>query len=119
MNFFGLGLPEIVFILLLLLLLFGPQDLARNGRAVGRFLNRLVRSPEWKILSETGKTIRDLPTRLMREANLEDITRTVDSAPPLQGNRAPTDFAGTIRPPTVPPPAPPEKRQSTDETGHG
>lgn len=119
MNFFGLGLPEILFILFLLLLLFGPQDLARHGRALGRFLNRLVRSPEWKMLRETGKTIRDLPTRLMREANLEEITRAADPAAPLPGNRAPANSIGTIRPPTVPPPSSPEKTNSTNETAHG
>ncbi|MCS7011491.1 MAG: twin-arginine translocase TatA/TatE family subunit [Anaerolineales bacterium] len=78
MNVFGLGLPEILFILFLILLIFGPQDLARTGRALGHFLNRVVRSQEWKMLHETGQTLKNLPRRLMREANLEEIQQAID-----------------------------------------
>ena len=37
MEFFGLGLPELVIIALVLLLLFGSKKLPELGRSIGQF----------------------------------------------------------------------------------
>jgi Sec-independent protein translocase protein TatA len=73
MNLFGIGLPEILFILFIALLIFGPKDLVKTGRTLGSSLNKLVRSDTWKIIKDTGREIKNLPTRLMRETGMEDI----------------------------------------------
>lgn len=80
MNVFGLGLEEIVFILLLVLVLFAPADIQRAGRAVGRGLNRLARSETWRLLRQTGEELRTLPGRLMKEAQLDDLQRSAQGA---------------------------------------
>lgn len=73
MNFLGIGPLELVFILLFALLVFGPEDLAKAGKTLGRFMNRVVRSPEWRTLQKTTRELSTLPNRLMREANLEEF----------------------------------------------
>ncbi|MBI4732220.1 MAG: twin-arginine translocase TatA/TatE family subunit [Chloroflexi bacterium] len=73
MNLFGIGLPEILFILFLALLIFGPKDLERTGKALGKGLNKLIRSDTWKVVKDTGRELKNLPNRLMRESGLEDI----------------------------------------------
>ena len=76
MNLFGIGIPEIVFILFLVLLLFGPKDLEKTGRILGKGLNKVVRSDIWRTIQQTGHEIRSLPNRLMRETGLEELQKT-------------------------------------------
>lgn len=75
MNLFGIGIPEILFILFLALLIFGPKDLEKTGRTLGRSLNKLVRSDTWRAIQQTGRELKNLPTRLMRESGMEDVKR--------------------------------------------
>lgn len=73
MNIFGIGPTEFLLIFVIALIIFGPKDLAKAGRTIGRILRRLVTSNEWRMLQVTSKEIRQLPTRLMREAGLEEL----------------------------------------------
>lgn len=76
MNLFGIGLPEILFILILALLIFGPKDLEKTGKVLGKGLNKLIRSDAWRTVQQTGRELKNLPNRLMRESGLEDIKQT-------------------------------------------
>jgi sec-independent protein translocase protein TatB len=73
MDFLGIGPLELLFIMLIAILVFGPKDISKAGRSAGRFLNQLYRSEFWKLFTETSRTIRTLPNRLAREAALEDL----------------------------------------------
>ena len=77
MDILGIGMPELVFIVLIALIVLGPKDMEKTGRAIGRFLNNLVRSEGWQAFRQTSKEVRSLPTRLMREANLDEIQKDV------------------------------------------
>lgn len=77
MDIFGIGATELVFIALLILILLGPKDLEKTGRTIGRFLRDMTRSEGWRAFRDTSREIRNLPNRLMREANLEDIQKDV------------------------------------------
>ena len=73
MDIFGIGPTEIVFIILLALILLGPKDMEKTGRTIGRFLRDLTRSDSWRAFRDTSRELRNLPNRLMREANIEDL----------------------------------------------
>jgi Sec-independent protein translocase protein TatA len=73
MEFLGIGPAELLLILLVIILVIGPKDIGKTARSVGRFLNRLYKSEEWRTLIQASKTIRTLPNRLAREAELEEI----------------------------------------------
>lgn len=75
MEILGVGIPELLFIVLLILVLFGPKDMITTGKTLGRWLNQLVRSPTYKLLTKTGDELRNLPRNLMRESNLEEYTK--------------------------------------------
>lgn len=75
MEILGIGIPELLFIVLLILVLFGPKDMITTGKTLGRWLNQLVRSPTYKLLTKTGDELRNLPRNLMRESNLEEYTK--------------------------------------------
>lgn len=77
MEIFGVGGPELIFILIIALIVLGPKDMEKAGRTIGRWLNQLVRSDSWKVFQRTSTELRNLPRNLMREANAEvaDVER--------------------------------------------
>ncbi len=73
MEFLGVGPLEFLFILLIVVLLFSPKDIAKGARSVGRTLNRVYKSENYRILQKTSQELRNLPQRLAREANLDEL----------------------------------------------
>ncbi len=73
MDFLGIGLPELVFILIIILLVIGPKDMQRTARQVGHWLNRLNKSDNFKVLQRASEELRNLPQRLVEEARLEEM----------------------------------------------
>jgi sec-independent protein translocase protein TatB len=73
MDIFGIGPLELIFILIIALIVIGPQDLGKAARSAGRFLNRLYRSEAWKALTDASQSLRTLPNRLAKEAALEEL----------------------------------------------
>ena len=72
MDFLGIGPLELVFVILIALIIFGPKDIIKAGRTVGRFLRTIVKSDGWKAFQEASKGMRNLPNTLMREAGIEE-----------------------------------------------
>jgi len=77
MDIFGIGPTELVFIILIALILLGPKEMEKTGRTIGRFLRDLTRSEGWRAFRDTSREIRNLPNRLMREANIEDLQKDI------------------------------------------
>lgn len=77
MEIFGIGPLELLLVLLLALALVGPRDMGKHARGVGRALRRLYRSEEWAAVQQASRNLRSLPSRLAREAELEEL----DAAP--------------------------------------
>ena len=77
MDIFGIGPTELVFIILIALILLGPKDMEKTGRTIGRFLRDMTKSESWRAFRDTSRELRNLPNRLMREANLEDLEKDV------------------------------------------
>ena len=73
MEILGVGPEELAFILLIALILLGPKDMIEAGRTLGKTLRKIVTSPTWKALRTTGQELQKLPTRLIREAGLDEL----------------------------------------------
>ncbi len=80
MEILGIGPLEFFFILLIALVVLGPSDMVKAGRTIGRFLNRLIKSPTWHTLLKTTQELKNIPTKLMREANLDEVIKDIPSA---------------------------------------
>jgi sec-independent protein translocase protein TatB len=74
MEILGIGASELAFIIIIALLVLGPKDMQKAGKTVGKWLRDLITSDGWKVFQQTSREIRNLPTRLMREAN-EDLAK--------------------------------------------
>lgn len=77
MDILGIGPTELIFIILIALIVLGPKDMQKTGRTIGRWLRDMTTSDGWRAFRDTSREIRNLPNRLMREANLEDIEKDV------------------------------------------
>lgn len=75
MDIFGVGPLEFFLILVITLIVLGPNDMVKAGRTLGRFLRKVVTSPEWRTLMQASREMRNLPNRMMREAGIEDIKK--------------------------------------------
>ena len=73
MDFLGVGPLELIFVLVVVILVIGPKDIGKTAKTIGRLLNRVYKSDEWRALTEASRTIRTLPNRLAREAELEEV----------------------------------------------
>ncbi len=111
MEILGIGLPEIAFIVLIALILLGPKDMVEAGRTLGRGLRKFVTSPTWQAMRSTGREIQQLPTKLMREAGLEEL-KDLEKEVRSTANQIRTPsitfdekqlFNNSIKPPAPPP----------------
>ncbi len=110
MEVLGVGPTEFIFIIIIALIVLGPKDLAKTGKTVGKWLNNLIQSDTWKAVQKTSKELRQLPTKLMREDNLERLL-TEEKNPPASGVNAGTWAGQNPLPHTDP--APVSKTENT------
>ena len=81
MDFFGIGAGEILLILIVALIIWGPNKLPRIARTLGNVTRQLK------------KATSDFTTAIAREADLEEKTKTPPSAagkPPEKTEPKPT-----------------------------
>ncbi len=88
MEFLGIGPLELLFIILIALIVLGPNDMVKAGKTMGRWLRKLVTSEGWQIFQQTSRDLRYLPNKLMREAGIDEINETLrETAQDLQVNQ--------------------------------
>ena len=114
MEVLGIGMPELVFIIIIALLILGPKDMQKAGRTIGKFLRDLITSDGWKLFQQTSRDLRTLPNRLMREANeeLNQVGRELNSAASFPNTKRVTP--PSPHPQAQPYAATPEKQPGTE-----
>jgi sec-independent protein translocase protein TatB len=76
MEILGIGPSELVFIVIIAIIVLGPRDMQKAGRAIGKWLRKVVTSDGWKLFQQTSREIQTLPNRLMREAAIDELRQT-------------------------------------------
>ncbi|MBN2045946.1 MAG: twin-arginine translocase TatA/TatE family subunit [Anaerolineales bacterium] len=75
MDLLGIGPLELLFVLLIAFLVLGPENLEKTGKTLGRTLRNINQSETWEAVKSVTKEIQNLPTKLMREAAIEDYQK--------------------------------------------
>jgi len=102
MEFLGIGPLELVFIILLAIIIFGPKDIVNTGQTIGKSLNKLVRSDTWKTINKTSRELKNLPARLMRETGLDGLEKSTNEEM-AKVDTAIQQFIGPVLSPDNPP----------------
>ncbi len=100
MELFGVGPLEFLMILVLALVIMGPQDMVGTARRIGQWIYRVVRSPTWRAIISTTQDLRELPQKIVRDAGLEEALQEVKStATQVQSELAATtnEISGEMR----------------------
>lgn len=71
MELLGVGIPELIFVIIIALIVLGPKDMQSAGKTIGKWLRSIITSDGWKVFQQTSREIRTLPNKLIRDANDE------------------------------------------------
>ncbi len=79
MSFLGIGPMELIFIIIIMILILGPKNMITTAQKLGATMRKIVKSPIWATVMDTSREIREIPTRLIREAGIEEDMKTIRS----------------------------------------
>lgn len=78
MQVFNVGVLELLFILIIAFIVLGPRKAIRSAGEVGRWIKNFTKSPLWREIISTSNEIRDLPNKLMEDAELKQTIEDLD-----------------------------------------
>jgi Sec-independent protein translocase protein TatA len=78
MQIFNVGVLEILFILILAFVILGPRRTIKTARDVGVWVRNLAKSPIWRDIVSASSEIRDLPKKIMDDAELQKMVEELD-----------------------------------------
>ncbi len=78
MELFNIGPWELVLILVLAMVVFGPEGMVKFARESAVFIRKVTRSSFWQELVSTSEEIKDIPRKLVKEADLEESLREIN-----------------------------------------
>ncbi|HAE86193.1 MAG TPA: hypothetical protein DCG78_06790 [Anaerolineaceae bacterium] len=114
MEILNIGPLELLLILVLAVLMFGPQDIVNFAHKAGRWIYNLRKSELWQEIVGTTKEIQEFPQKIMKDAELEEtmkeinaLNRSMLNSDPLQ--KAPDSAISD------PPPAQADPEEAEDE----
>ena len=72
MRFLGIGLLELLFILILMVIVLGPKGMVKAARELGKLIHQVTHSSLWAEVMHASSELRDIPQKIMHEAGIED-----------------------------------------------
>ena len=79
MEIFNIGPLELLLILVLAVLMFGPEDIANFAHKAGRWIYNLRKSEFWQEVVGTTKQIQEFPQQIMKEVELEETMKEINA----------------------------------------
>jgi sec-independent protein translocase protein TatB len=70
MQIFNLGIGEILFILLIAVIVLGPERIVISSRQAGRWIRAVTSNRVWHDIVATSQELREIPNQLMEETGL-------------------------------------------------
>ncbi|MCE1254393.1 MAG: twin-arginine translocase TatA/TatE family subunit [Anaerolineae bacterium] len=78
MELFNLGIGEILFIIIIALIIFGPGNMVKTAREMGAFIRKVTQSPYWQEVWATKRELAELPKIIVKEAQLDQTISELD-----------------------------------------
>jgi len=116
MEILGIGTSELLFVIIIALIVLGPKDMQKAGRTIGKWMRDIVTSEGWKVFQKTSNELRNLPARMMRDANeeLDKFNRDIKAGMDL--NMRSTNPQRSLATDSSPAPKPASNLSPSEET---
>ena len=73
MRIFNVGIREVLLLLLIMLLLFGPRQMQENARKLAKGIRRLVRSDTWRTFLGLYDDVNNIKEEVIRESGIREV----------------------------------------------
>lgn len=73
MRIFNVGIREILLLMLILLILFGPRQLQENARKLARSIRSFLRSDAWRSFLGVYDDVNNIKDQVIRESGIQEV----------------------------------------------
>jgi Sec-independent protein translocase protein TatA len=119
MTFMNLGIGEILFIIIIAVIIFGPGNMVKTARDAGVFLRKVAKSPYWQEIWATKRELSEIPKMIVKEAQLnETLSELNKETKTLKSSMASSvsDFLKEVNQPVELIDTPPAKEKTESQT---
>lgn len=71
MQIFDIGPLEFILIIIIALVVLGPEQMISSAKKAGIWIRKMIRSPIWTSLMDSSREIRDIQTKIVKETGLD------------------------------------------------
>ena len=73
MRILNVGIREVILLLVIMLILFGPRQMQENARNLARAIRRFVRSDTWRAFIGVVDDVNSIKDQVIRESGLQEV----------------------------------------------
>ena len=73
MRIFNVGIREVILLLVIMLILFGPRQLQENARNLAKAIRRFVRSDTWRTFLGLVDDVNTIKDQVIRESGIKEV----------------------------------------------
>lgn len=96
MQIFNLGFGEILFIILIAVIVLGPERIVASSRRSGRWIRAVTSNRMWHEIVATSHELREIPNQLMVESGLREDFSNIQTGISSFNRETSTELAESI-----------------------
>jgi Sec-independent protein translocase protein TatA len=73
MRFLNIGIREVILLLVIMLILFGPNQMRENARNLARGIRKFVRSDTWRTFLGLVDDVNTIKDQVIRESGIQEV----------------------------------------------
>ena len=73
MRIFNVGIREVILLLVIMLILFGPRQMQENARKAAQTIRRFVRSDTWRTFIGLYDDVNAIKDQVVRESGIQEV----------------------------------------------
>ena len=73
MRILNVGIREVILLLVIMLILFGPRQMRENARNLARAIRKFIRSDTWRAFIGVVDDVNTIKDQVVRESGLQEI----------------------------------------------
>ena len=73
MHIFNVGIREVILLLVIMLILFGPRQMQENARNLAKGIRKFVRSDTWRTFIGLVGDVNTIKDQVIRESGIQEV----------------------------------------------